>query len=182
MLHLLEDFLTIDPPNATAERTMAMLTLVFNRLCVPTAPHKTVGPTIQLQYIGIILNTERMEARLPGDKLSRIIIILVMFKNKHNISKRELLSLLGHLNFASRVIPQGGSFVAYLLSLAASVKQLHQYVRLDTAMWHRCLTEWNGVALFLDKEVIKAVDFTLYTDAAAKVGYGGFFRNRWFHS
>ena len=47
-------------------------------------------------------------------------------------------------------------------------------------MWPRFLTEWNGVALFLDGEVIKAVDFTLYTDAAATVGYGGFFRNRWF--
>ena len=54
-----------------------------------------------------------------------------MFKSKHNISKRELLSLLGHLNFASGVIPRGLSFVAYLLSLAASVKQLHQYLRLN---------------------------------------------------
>ena len=167
MLHLLDDFLTIDPRNATAGRTMALLTLVFNRLCVPIAPHKTVGPTVQLQYLGIILDTERMEARLPDDKLSRIITILDMLKNKHIISKRELLSLLGHLNFASRVIPQGRSFVAYLLSLAASVKQLHHYVRLnkeyllDIALWRRFLTEWNGVALFLDQEVIKAVDFTL---------------------
>ena len=88
--------------------------------------------------------------------------------------------------FASRVIPQGLSFVAYLLSLAASVKQLHHYVRLnkecllDIAMWHRFLTERNGVALFLDQEMIKAVNFTLYTDAAAMVGYGGFFMNRCF--
>ena len=121
-----------------------------------------------------------MVARLPDDKLSRIITIMDKFKNKHSISKRELLSLLGHLNFASRVIPQGRSFVAYLLSLAASVKQLHHYVRLNKECLHRFLTEWNGVALFLDQEVIKAVGFTLYTDAAATVGYGGFFRNRCF--
>ena len=88
MLHLLDDFLTIDPPNAMAERKMALLTLVFNRLRVPIAPHKTPGPTVQLQYLGIILDTERMEARLPDDKLSRIITVLDMFKNKHNISKR----------------------------------------------------------------------------------------------
>ena len=85
MLHLLDDFLTTDPPNATAERTMALLTLVFNRLCVPIAQHKTVGPTVQLLYLGIILDTERMEARLPDDKLSRIITILDMFENKHSI-------------------------------------------------------------------------------------------------
>ena len=152
MLHLL-DFLTTDPPNATAERTMALLT--FNRLRVPIAPHKTVGLTVQLQYLGIILDTDRMEARLPDDKLSRIITILDMLKNKYfSISKRELLSLLGYLKFASRVIPQGQSFVAYLLTLAASVKQLHHYVRINkecllvVAMWLRFLTEWNGVALF----------------------------------
>ena len=39
-----------------------------------------------------------MEVRLPDDKLSRI-ITKDMFKNKHSISKRELLSLLGHLRF-----------------------------------------------------------------------------------
>ena len=54
-------------------------------------------PTVQLQYFGIILDIERMEARLPNDKLSRIITILDMLKNKHSISKREMLSLLGHL-------------------------------------------------------------------------------------
>ena len=83
MLHLLDDFLTIDPPNATAERTMALLTLVFNRLRVPIVPHKTVEPTVQLQYLKIFLDSDRMEARLPDDKLSRIITTLDMFKNKH---------------------------------------------------------------------------------------------------
>ena len=37
-----------------------------------------------------------------------------------------------------------------------------------------------GWPSFLGQEVIKAVDFTLYTDAAAMDGYRGFFRNRWF--
>ena len=115
-----------------------------------------MGPTVQLQYLGIILDIDQMEARLPDDKLSRIITILDMLKNKHSISKRKLLSLLGHLNFAPRVIPQGRSFVAYFLSLAAFVKQLHHYVRLNKecllhiAIWHRFFTEWNGLGLFLD--------------------------------
>ena len=186
MLHLLHDFLTVDPPSAMAERTMALLTLVFNRLRVPISPHKTIGPTLQLQYLGIILDTDKMEARLPEDKLSRIIRILDLLESKHSISKKELLSLLGHLNFASRVIPQGRSFVSYLLSLATTVKALHHHVRLDKecrldiAMWRRFLKYWNGVAMFLEKDVTKATDIVLYTDAAASVGFGGFFQDRWF--
>ena len=49
MLHLLDDFLTIDPPDYVAERTMALLTLMFNRLGVPLAKHKCVGPTTCLE-------------------------------------------------------------------------------------------------------------------------------------
>jgi len=188
IFHLLDDFLTIDYPSATAERTMAILTMIFNRLRIPISLKKTVGPTTQLQYLGIILDTNAMEGRLPLDKLDRIRGLLCQFESKQSVSKRALLSLLGHLNFASRVIKPGRSFVSYLLALAASVKELHHHVRLnvecrlDLAMWLRFLTGWNGVALFLDKEVTKAADYALYTDASATMGYGGFFQNRWFQA
>ena len=69
ILHLLDDYLMIDSPSATAERIMALLTMIFNRLRVPIAPHKTVGPTVQLQYLGIILDTDSMEACLPLENL-----------------------------------------------------------------------------------------------------------------
>ena len=112
--------------------------------------------------------------------------MLCKFESKQTVSKRALLSLLGHLNVASRVIKQGRTSVSYLLALAASIKELHHYVRLNVeyrlelAMWLRFLTGWNGVprvALFLDKEMTKAADYALYTDASATVGYGGFFQN-----
>ena len=162
--------------------------MIFNRLRIPISLKKTVGPTTQLQYLGIILDTDAMEGRLPLDKLDRIRGLLCQFGSKQSVSKRALLSLLGHLNFASRVIKPGRSFVSYLLALAASVKELHHHVRLnvecrlDLAMWLRFLTGWNGVALFLDKEVTKAADYALYTDASATMGYGGFFQNRWFQA
>ena len=107
LCYLLDDFLTIYPPNATAEKTMARFTLVFNMLRVPIAPHKTVGPTVQLQFLGIFIDTDRMEAKLPDDKLSRIITIMDIFKNKRSISKRELLTLLGHLKFGFQGNPKG---------------------------------------------------------------------------
>ena len=186
ILHLLDDFLTVDSPNVTADRTMAILSLIFNRLHIPIAPHKTVGPTVELQYLGIILNTSTMQAKLPKEKILRIINILDRYESKNSISKRDMLKLLGHLQFATRVVRPGRTFVGYLLSLASSVKELHHHVRLnkecrlDIAMWRRFLAEWNGVALFLDPEMTNAADFALYTDAAATVGYGGFFQNRWF--
>jgi hypothetical protein len=72
ILHLLDDFLTVDLPNAIAERTMAIMTMIFNKLNIPIAAHKTVGPVTCLEYLGIVLDTVKFEARLPMDKVNRI--------------------------------------------------------------------------------------------------------------
>ena len=59
ILHLLDDFLTIDPPDCDADRTMAILTMLFKQLKIPLAPHKTVGPTQCLEYLGVILDAKK---------------------------------------------------------------------------------------------------------------------------
>ncbi|CAG2249582.1 unnamed protein product [Mytilus edulis] len=99
---LINDFLTIDKPDSCAERTMALMTTLFKRLNIPLAKHKVVGPCTVIEYLGIILDTEKMETRLPLDKTSRISEFIKKFLNRQSCIKRELLQLLGHLNFAMR--------------------------------------------------------------------------------
>lgn len=53
-------------------KTMALLTLMFNSLRIPVAPHKTVGPVQRIEYLGIWLDTIQMLAQLPSEKLVRI--------------------------------------------------------------------------------------------------------------
>jgi hypothetical protein len=183
---LLDDYLTVDPPSYMAERTRAVLSLVFNRLQIPLAPHKTEGPCTVLEYLGIVLDSDLMQARLPVNKLVRIASILADVAGKRSVTKRELLSLLGHLNFACRVVVQGRTFMSYLFDLAASVKELHHYVRLrshareDLHMWSRYLLAWNGVSFFYDPFITDAHDLEIYTDSAGSIGFGGFNNGRWF--
>ena len=82
-----------------------------------------MGPTVQLQYLGIILDTDSMEARLPLDKLTRIREMLHQFESKQRISKRALLSLLDHLNFASRVMRQGRSSLSLRITPPRQAKR-----------------------------------------------------------
>ena len=186
VLHLLDDFLTIDAPDSVPERTMAILTLVFKQLGIPLSTHKTVGPTTVLEYLGIILDSCRMEAQLPSDKVLRISEILKSLMTKKTCTKQELLSLLGHLNFACRVIYPGRAFVSYLISLSTTVKSLHHHIklsqecRLDLKMWSLFLSQWNGVSFFLDENETYAEDFEFYTDATP-VGFGGYFQGKWFY-
>ena len=69
---MLDDFLVINNPDDDADRSMAIIAMVFNRLRLPIAPHETVGPTHALEYLGITLDTITMEARLPENKLDKL--------------------------------------------------------------------------------------------------------------
>ena len=72
-LHYLDDFLLLGPPD-TAECTIAMQRTLTacKELGVPIAAHKTEGPSCQLTFLGIQIDTIRMELSLPPDKLARI--------------------------------------------------------------------------------------------------------------
>ena len=95
VLHLLDDFLTIDRPFSLPERTMAILTMVFKKVGLPLSTKKTVGPAHVLEYLGIILDSLRMEARLPMEKVTRMTELIESFLHRKSCTKRELLSLLG---------------------------------------------------------------------------------------
>lgn len=185
VLHLLHDFLTIDRPLFLADRTMAILTMVFNKLGLPLSDKKTAGPSTVLEYLGVILDSEQMEARLPLDKLRRITDAANSFLSRTSCTKRELLSLLGHLNFACRVIYPGRAFVSYLIRLSCTVKELHHHVkitnecRLDLRMWSYFLQQWNGISFFLDDEETAANQLQFFTDATP-VGFGGYYNGKWF--
>jgi hypothetical protein len=53
-----------------------------------------------IKYLGIFLDSIKMEARLPRDKIVRIQQIIESFSMHNSCTKKELLSLLGQLNFA----------------------------------------------------------------------------------
>jgi hypothetical protein len=158
---------------------------VFQRLGIPLSAKKTVGPTTCLEYLGIELCTVQMVARLPADKLSRIRAIVHSFLGLKKCTKRQLLSLLGHLQFACRVVTVGRAFTARLLKASTTVQNLAFFVTLnaeckkDLVMWNTLLTEWNGVSLFLDLATTDSYDLELYTDASG-IGYAGYYKGDWF--
>ena len=82
ILHLLDGFLTVDPPEFDAEGTMALMTMLFNRLNVPLAANKTMGPLTCIEYLGIVLDTDKLEARLPANKVEKICKFIISIIKK----------------------------------------------------------------------------------------------------
>ena len=106
-----------------------------------------------LGYLGIILDTVIMQARLPEETIVGITGFIQTILNKRSCTRKELEQLLGHLNFASRVILPGRAFVTYLYRFMSSVKEAYHYVHLnkecktDLHMLLELLTHWNGFNL-----------------------------------
>ena len=174
IMHLLDDFLSVVPLQQDPNSAMDTFIRVFKDLNIPLSAKKTVGPVTTLEYLGFILDTIRMEVRLPEDKLMRIRALISSFLDRKSCTKQELLSILGHLNYACKVVHPGRSFVSHIITLSTTVKELHHYIKLnaefrsDLHMWSKFLTNWNGVSFFLEDKYTQAADIQLYTDATDK--------------
>ena len=69
VFHYLDDFIAVAPP-ASPECARALDTLneSYVRLGIPIAEHKWDGPTTCLTFLGIEINMNTLQLRLPTDK------------------------------------------------------------------------------------------------------------------
>ncbi|KAI2647906.1 Pro-Pol polyprotein [Labeo rohita] len=188
LIHLLDDFLIVSPPDSVPAAHLLTIQKLFSELGIPLAQDKTEGPSTSIEFLGINLDSQKFLASLPKEKIDRTIMIASTLLTNTSCSKRELLSILGHLNFAMRIIPQGRPFISHLLSLASSAHALEDRIsitdscRNELSLWISFLKQWNGLSFFYSNLVSSPIDIQLYTDAAPSVGFGGFLRGHWFTS
>ena len=184
-IHYLDDFLTVGPPSSADCGHNLHITQVCQALGVPLASEKVAGPSTNLEFLGIPLDTVRMEAPLPTDKLARVRQAIGDWLGRKNATKREILSLVGLLQHAAKVVHPGRTFVRRMYSAAARVQQLDYFTRLnqefrsDLHWWHTFLQEWNRVS-FLHSSRLASPDAVLQTDASGTWGYGAVFHTQWF--
>lgn len=190
--HILDDFLIIEPPslafpsNQLCQQSLSSMLLTFKRLGIPIALDKTKGPCQVIEFMGIILDTQRMEARLPQDKIERIKTALASFQKRKSTTLKELQSLIGTLNFACKVIPPGRPFLQRMVDLTRNIAKAHHHIKLssgffkDLHMWQEFINNWNGASFFLSSSWVFSDALEMFTDASGSLGYGGIFCTHWF--
>ena len=160
--------------------------LTLKNLGIPISKHKTEGPSTVLQFLGILLDSVRMEARLPEDKVQRLRSDLSHWRTRKSATLQEIQSLIGTLNFACKVIPPGRPFLQRIIHLTRKVNKPYHHIKLnagfreDIRMWQTFLDQWNGSNFFMHKDWATSEALHLYTDAASTVGFGGIFGTQWF--
>ena len=154
--HYLDDlFIAGTPDSDQCAHHLQTLTSLCSALGVPLAEDKREGPTTCLEYLGILLDSSSLEARLPPDKLQNLHNSLQTWSTRSSCPKRELLSLIGTLSFAAKVVPAGRTFLRRMIDLSTSAAGLDQVIplsqsfSLDLQWWREFATAWNGRSFFL---------------------------------
>lgn len=186
--HYLDDFYSAG--GATSEECKINLETML-RVCQETGVKvnmdKVVGPTTVLEFLGVIIDSEKMELRMSEDRMLAVKTELLYWSNKQWGTKRELLSLLGKLVFLSRVIKPGRIFLARLFELSTKVKFLHHKVRLsleakkDIIWWLEFAQTWNRHSVFYDDFWTMGPNLTLATDSS-DFAHGATCGQHWYFS
>ena len=186
LIHYLDDFLTMGPPSSpVCQHNLDTIIQTCDYLGVPLALEKVEGPLTTLPFLGIVLDTSRMEARLPEEKLLKLRKEIVDWIGYTNATKREILSLVGSLQHAAKVVRCGRAFVSRMYVTAAKVRELHFYTRLnvefrsDLCWWHTFLTDWNGLSLLRWNDNNWSPSHIIQTDASGSWGCGAFWEGQW---
>ena len=186
IIHYLDDFLIAgEPGSSDCGQALTHMLRICRQLGFPIAEGKIEGPATILVFLGILLDTVKLEMRLPEDKLAALKALLQQWRTTKKTTKRELLSLIGSLSFAAKVIPAGRIFLRRLIDLSTSVPKLHHRIKLnasaraDIQWWLDFLPSWNGVGLMLQSAWEDAADLNLCTDAAGTLGFGAYFQGAW---
>lgn len=146
-------------------------------LGVPLVNDKTEGPVTTMTYLGIKLDTLAQTSRLPTEKLVALEELIEQTLPLRKVTLRQIQSLLGHLNFACRVVSPGRPFCGRLGKLAAGLRLPHHRVRLskavksDLQVWLQFLDGYNGFSLWQDSLALQS-DFQVHSDVAGSLGFG----------
>ena len=188
ILHFLDDFFTAGKANSNVcKHNMNAMTTLCKRVNAPLKPEKQEGPTTCLTFLGIELDSSTMEVRLPPDRKLELLQHLQQFRTKKKCTKWQLLSLIGRLSFACKVVAPGRIFLRRLIDLSCTVSGLNHRIRItreaqaDIDWWLDFLPQWSGSSLMLQPEWTLSIDMELYSDAS-NLGYGAYWSGKWFLS
>ena len=143
----------------------------------------SVGPATSICYLGIEIDSKAQVVRLPADKFTELLAALHLWRRKKKCTKWELLSIIGSLSFASKVVKPGRMFLRRLINLSTTVSDLNHHISLNTESradincWCDFLPSWNGVC-YIQADPISSVSISLFTDASG-FGLGAVYGTYW---
>jgi hypothetical protein len=133
--HYLDDFIFVGGAGTSHCQTLLQ---TFHSLCeemgIPLNPDKEQGPTTCLIFLGLEIDTLKMQIRIPGGKVSEICNILEHHLQKRTITLTSLQSIVGKLNFFSKAIPGSRAFIRRFYNAMQGNYQPYHHINISRPM------------------------------------------------
>ena len=173
-INYLDDFCVVARTESDCLSAQWALVRILRRLGFYVSYKKLVSAGQKIRFLGIEMDSVKMELRLPVDKLMKLQELLKSFLNRRKASKKELESLAGVLSHCCKVVHGGRTFSRRVYDLVASVKKgghkvrLNEEFRLDLKWWLEFAGSFNGKA-----SIIQSSEpcISVYSDACLS-GFG----------
>ena len=183
LLNYVDDFLGAELKHAVLQAYQHLIQLL-ETLRVEVAPEKVIPPTTRIEFLGVTFDSQTMTIEVTQYRIQDMIAELNSWNLKNHACRKELESLIGKLQFASKCIKPGRTFIAKLLQWLRTMKRGQKYpipkeARKDLAWWGRCLEQYNGISIFWLSR-IPGIDNIIASDACPK-GFGAICGDQYFH-
>lgn len=153
--HYLDDFIFAGSAH-TSHCHVLMHT--FQSMCVemgiPLNQDKSVQPTTCLIFLGLEIDTIKMQIRIPREKVDELMNLLLFWVSKNKIKLSTLQSLVGKLNFFGKAIPGSRAFNRRFYNATIGPTKPSHHIRINHSMredmntWISFLRGFNGVVYF----------------------------------
>jgi len=159
IVKVLDDFLFIGNGHSETLRQLNHFRTMCKDVGVPIAEHKTEDPVKCLTFLGLEIDTARMET---------------------------MLSIIGKLQFSTCVVTVGKCFLRRLYDATIGISKPFHYLRLsadmkqDLTIWATFLQHYNGISFISEKDTFTSSDNHIYSDSSS-IGYGATFSDEYIY-
>ena len=163
MAHYLDDFLFCGERN-TGRCKLILDTFhsIVDELGLPLAEEEMERPTTALTFLGIELDTVQQTSKLPEKNLADLKVRLASMLQK-KVTLRELQEMVGHLNFACRMVAPGCTFLRRLCTTMQGHNhpfhrtRVTQGMRENLKVWGQFLAEFNAISFWRGERMLRVV-------------------------
>jgi hypothetical protein len=126
-----DEFLCVEESLYQCQKCFDCLVELLEALGYVINQDKVEGPAQKITFLGISIDCVAHMISLPEDKLEETRRLLDSWKGRSKCTKRDLQSLIGHLNWCSRVVLGGRTFMRELIHLLSHAKEPYHFIRLN---------------------------------------------------
>ena len=127
----LDDFLIVEDTYDKCLQGQHVLIKLLRNLGFSISWPKVCGPSQNIVFLGIVMNTVDMTLGLPKEKIKEIQSVLCTFLNRKRASCKQIQSLAGKLNWAAQVIRCGRSYLRHILDTLKHMRMPYHKVLID---------------------------------------------------